>query len=55
VTDTSGAEPERLAGRRVAPRYFDVFGMKPLAGRTFNVNEERYGGAKAAIISLAGN
>src|SRR5690242_20267313 len=29
VTDTSGAEPERLAGRRVLPRYFEVFGMKP--------------------------
>ena len=27
VTDTSGAEPERLDGRRVMPRFFDVFGM----------------------------
>ena len=51
VTDTSGTEPERLAGRRVAPRYFDVFGMKPVAGRTFNAGEEGYGGPKAAIIS----
>src|SRR4029078_2327641 len=24
VTDTSGAEPERLEARRVAPRFFDV-------------------------------
>src|SRR4051812_49156024 len=24
VTDTSGPEPERLPGRRVMPRYFDV-------------------------------
>ena len=40
VTDTSGAEPERLAGRRVMLRFFDVFGMTPLAGRTFVADEE---------------
>src|SRR5262245_51324645 len=51
VTDTSGAEPERLEGRRVAPGYFDVFGMAPLAGRTFAGDEERYGGPHAAIVS----
>jgi predicted permease len=53
VTDTSGAEPERLAGRRVMPRFFDVFAMAPLAGRTFVPDEERYGGATAAVISEA--
>jgi predicted permease len=51
VTDTSGAEPERLDGRRVMPRYFDVFGMAPAAGRTFVADEERYGGSTAAVIS----
>lgn len=50
-TDTSGPEPERLAGRRVTPRYFDVFGMAPLAGRTFVADEERFGGPTAAVIS----
>ena len=50
-TDTSGAEPERLDGRRVMPRYFDVFGMAPLAGRTFVADEERFGGPTAAVIS----
>src|SRR3954468_4824177 len=35
MTDTSGVEPERLEGRRVAPGFFDVFGMAPLAGRAF--------------------
>src|SRR5688572_10098140 len=44
VTDTSGAEPERLDGRRVMPRFFDVFGVPPLAGRTFVPDEECYGG-----------
>lgn len=51
VTDTSGAEPERLAGRRVAPRYFAVFGMSALAGRTFTPDEEVSGGPLAAVIS----
>ena len=50
-TDTSGAEPERLAGRRVSPRYFAVFAMPPLAGRTFAADEERMGGPAAAVIS----
>ena len=50
VTDTSGAEPERLDGRRVAPGFFDVFGMAPLAGRTFVPGEERFGGEHAAVI-----
>jgi len=51
VTDTSGAEPLRLAGRRVAPRFFAVFGMTPLAGRLFADDEERFGGPRAAVIS----
>ncbi|MBV8905347.1 MAG: ABC transporter permease, partial [Acidobacteriia bacterium] len=51
VTDTSGSEPERLAGRRVAPRYFQVFGAAPIVGRTFASEEERFGGPHAAVIS----
>ena len=51
VTDTSGAEPERLDGRRVLPRFFETFGMAPLAGRTFVADEERFGGSTAVVIS----
>ncbi|HUL72770.1 MAG TPA: ADOP family duplicated permease [Vicinamibacterales bacterium] len=51
VTDTSGTEPERLSGRRVTPRYFAVYGMPPLIGRTFTADEERYGGPGAVVIS----
>jgi putative ABC transport system permease protein len=51
VTDTSGAEPERLEGRRVMPRFFDVFAMPALVGRTFVDQEERFGGPAAAVIS----
>jgi predicted permease len=50
VTDTSGAEPERLDGRRVQAGFFDVFRMAPLAGRTFVPDEERFGGTTAAVI-----
>ncbi len=50
VTDASAAEPERLPGRRVLPRFFDVFGMTPLAGRIFTEDEERFGGSLAVVI-----
>jgi putative ABC transport system permease protein len=51
VTDTSGHEPERLEGRRVTPRFFTVFGMRPLAGRTFTGEEEQPNGPGAVVIS----
>jgi len=51
VTDTSGAEPEHLAGRRVAPQFFAVYGVPPLIGRTFTADEEVDGGPAAAVIS----
>src|SRR5579863_7541334 len=51
LTDTIGAQPERLAGRVVLPHYFGVFGITPLLGRTFTADEERYAGSTAVIIS----
>ena len=53
VTDTSGPWPERLDARRVMPRYFDVFGMAPLTGRTFLPDEDRFGGPGAVVLSDA--
>jgi putative ABC transport system permease protein len=53
VTDTSGTEPERLAGRRVAPRYFGVFGAPPLIGRVFHDDEEKFGGPLVAVINYS--
>jgi putative ABC transport system permease protein len=50
VTDTSGAEPERLAARRVAPGYFGVFGVKAVAGRTFTPEEDLAGGPLSVVI-----
>ena len=51
VTDTSGSEPERLSGLRVTPRYFEVYGVRPVTGRGFTADEERAGGPGAAVIS----
>src|SRR5579871_698023 len=51
VTDTSGAEPERLAGLRVASRFFAVMGTPALIGRVLNADEERFGGPLSAVIS----
>lgn len=53
VTDTSGSEPARIAGRRVSPGYFTVFGSPALRGRTFTADEEKAGGPGAAVISYA--
>ena len=53
VTDTSGNEPQRLAARRVMPRYFAVFAVKPVIGRTFLPDEEVEGGPTSAVISYA--
>jgi putative ABC transport system permease protein len=51
VTETSANQPERLEGRRVAPRFFTVFGMRPLVGRVFVDDEEQANGPGAAVIS----
>ena len=51
VTDTSGAEPERLAGRRVAPRFFKVLEAPPALGRYFTPEEDRENGPASAVIS----
>lgn len=40
-TDTSGPEPERLAGMRVSPGFFGVLEAKPLMGRTFTPEEDK--------------
>ena len=53
VTDTSGADPERLEARRVSPGFFAVYGSVPLAGRVFVAEEEQPGGPGAAVLSEA--
>src|SRR4051812_7626 len=51
VTETSGDVPERLAAQRTSPRFFQVYAMRPLIGRTFTRQEEADAGPAAAVIS----
>src|SRR5262249_28409078 len=48
-----GAEPERVAGVRVAPRLFDVLRVQPAHGRTFASGEMVSGGPPVVILSDA--
>jgi putative ABC transport system permease protein len=50
LTDSSGSEPERLAGRRVAPRFFQVLQSPPALGRYFTAEEDRENGPNSAVI-----
>jgi putative ABC transport system permease protein len=45
------AEPERLRGARVSAGFFQVLGVRPLTGRTFQEGEDRPGNAGVAVIS----
>ena len=48
---TGGQVPERLSGMRVSASYFDVFGVKPLLGRTFLPGEDQAGGDGVVVFS----
>jgi putative ABC transport system permease protein len=48
---TSGVEPERLVGARVAPSFFSVFGAKPALGRTFLPEDDVQGTAGVVVLS----
>lgn len=47
----SGDEPERLTGQRVGARYFEVLGVTPALGRTFDAAADRPNGGNDVIIS----
>jgi predicted permease len=51
VTETSGDIPERLSAQRTMPRFFTVYGVHAVIGRTFTPEEEASGGPAAAVIS----
>jgi len=46
-------EPERLSGVPVSENFFDVLGVKPLMGRTFNAQETAWKGPKAVMLGYA--
>ena len=48
---TGQGEPDRLAGVRVSPGFFDVFGMRPAVGRGFLPAENAAGGEPVILLS----
>ena len=49
--DHSAAEATMTPGAAVSREFFDVMGVRPLVGRGFLPEEQRVGGAPAAIVS----
>jgi len=50
VNLTGTERPDRVRGGYVTANYFDVFQIKPLAGRTFARAEEQPGAARVAVV-----
>lgn len=53
VTLTGINDPVQLRGSRVSPHYFDIFGIKPVLGRTFAPDEDQPGKNHVAVLSHA--
>jgi putative ABC transport system permease protein len=51
LTLTGAAEPERLENAPVIGDLFGVLGVRPLLGRTFRGDDERYGSHRVAVLS----
>jgi putative ABC transport system permease protein len=51
VNLTGAGQAEHVDALRVSTGYFQVFGVKPLIGRTFNSEEESFGGPAVAVLS----
>src|SRR5262245_5220511 len=48
---TGAGEPERLPGAQVTANFFDVLGLRPVAGRLFTVENETEGRDRVVVIS----
>jgi putative ABC transport system permease protein len=51
VTLSGLGNPTLLRGGRVSASYFDVFGIKPVIGRTFRAGEDQPGNEHVAVLS----
>jgi predicted permease len=50
---TASGLPERLNGASVSYRWFDVFGARPLVGRTFQAEEDKPDANREVVLSFA--
>ena len=50
-SELSGELPEKFKREKVAPGYLQVLGVSPALGRDFSLEEERFGGPNAVLIS----
>ena len=53
VNLTGNGEPERLTGAGVTGNYFNVLGVQPALGRTFQLENEKTGNDQVAVLSYA--
>jgi predicted permease len=54
LTWSGGAEPRQLQGQLVSANYFDMLGLRPVAGRFFLLDEDtKPGGNDVAVLSYA--
>ena len=53
VTLSGLGEPIQLRATQVSARYFDIFGIKPMLGRTFAADEDQRGNERVALVSHA--
>jgi putative ABC transport system permease protein len=51
VTLSGVSDPVQLRGARVSAHFFDIFGIKPVLGRTFAADEDRIGKGDVAVLS----
>jgi putative ABC transport system permease protein len=51
VNLTGGTEPQRVSVARITPGFFEVLGVPPLYGRTFQAEESIVGNHRRAILS----
>jgi predicted permease len=47
----TGEAPERVEGELVTGEYFATFGVQPIAGRAFEVDEDKRAGGQVVVIS----
>lgn len=51
MTLTGGDRPVQVQGERVSAPYFDIFGIKPMLGRTFAPDEDQVGKNQVVVLS----